>query len=221
MVKHRPDQIAREPRLTQLDRSRAAEVTAVLSHAFHDYPVMRYIAGDSTEAYEDKLRALVSFFVQARFLDGSPVMAVESDGVLVAAATLTAPGERTAPAEVSEVREATWAKLGDAARARYAGLCDLWGRFWLKEPHLHVNMIGVHPAHQGQGYARLLLDHVHHLSGRYADSRGVSLTTEVPANVTLYEHFGYRVTHHERVNPDLETWSLFRAERLEQDTISG
>ena len=40
-------------------------------------------------------------------------------------------------------------------------------------------------------------------------SRGVSLSTENPKNVSLYEHFGYRIVSHETVG-EIETWGFFR-----------
>lgn len=193
----------------EVDASRANDVTTVLCDAFHDYPVMRHIVGTETD-YDDRLRVLVDYFVRARFLDGSPVLALEVNGVMTAATTLTAPGERKAPPELSDIRDAVWANLGEPARARYAGLCDIWGRFWPAEPHYHVNMIGVLPAHQGQGFSRTLLDFVHALSDKDPDSRGTSLTTELASNVKLYEHFGYRITGHEPVHAALETWGMFR-----------
>lgn len=199
--------------LFEVSADRADEVTHVMCEAFRDYPVMRYVVGSDGDDYEDKLRSLVDYFVRSRFLDGSPVLAVETSGALTAATTLTAPGQREAPAELARISEALWAKLGEPARARYAGLCDIWGRFWLKEPHYHVNMIGVLPAHQGRGLSRILLDQVHEISREDPVSRGVSLTTEVPSNVRLYEHFGYRVMDQERVNLDFDTWGLLRAEQ--------
>ena len=39
---------------------------------------------------------------------------------------------------------------------------------------------------------------------------GVTLTTEDPSNVPLYEHFGYQVVGHARVAPGLESWGFFR-----------
>ena len=202
-----------QPTVFEVGADRAGEVTHVLCEAFHNYPVMRYIVGADVEAYDDKLHALVDFFVQARYLDGSPVLAIESNGVMAAAATLTAPHPREAPAELSRIREAVWAKLGAPARERYAGLCDIWGRFWLHEPHYHLNMIGVLPSHQGRGLSRILLDFVHAVSRQHPESRGVSLTTEVPENVRLYEHFGYHVKDREAVTLDFDTWGLFRAEQ--------
>ncbi len=56
------------------------------------------------------------------------------------------------------------------------------------------------------------MDHVHLMSRQDASSEGVTLTTEDPANVPLYEHFGYRVVGHARLSPELDTWGFFRPE---------
>jgi hypothetical protein len=45
-------------------------------------------------------------------------------------------------------------------------------------------------------------------------SAGVSLTTEVPENVGLYEHFGYRVVGRAPVG-DFQSWSMFRPDPRE------
>jgi hypothetical protein len=56
----------------------------------------------------------------------------------------------------------------------------------------------------------VLLDHLHALVEVDPGSRGVSLNTELPRNVELYRYFGYRITGHARVAPELETWGFFR-----------
>jgi len=48
------------------------------------------------------------------------------------------------------------------------------------------------------------------MSAAHPQSPGVSLSTEVPGNVPMYEHFGYRVVGSARVAPELTTWVLFR-----------
>ena len=50
------------------------------------------------------------------------------------------------------------------------------------------------------------------MSRRDASSAGVSLSTEDPKKVQLYQHCGYEITRHERVSNDLETWILFRTD---------
>ena len=193
-----------------VDQSRHAEVTRVLCDAFHDYPVMRYVVGSQGTAYDEHLRAMIGYFVQARFLHSDPVLAVAEAGELVAVATLAAPGAPEEPPPVSPLRELMWKTLGDQARHRHGTLCEIWDRFCVNEPHYYVHMIGVSPPHQGRGYARILLDHVHALSSRHPDSVGVSLTTEDPRNVPLYEHLGYRVLGRESLGKVLDVWGFLR-----------
>jgi GNAT superfamily N-acetyltransferase len=71
-------------------------------------------------------------------------------------------------------------------------------------------MLAVLPRFQGRGYGRALLERVHAMSREHPDSRGVTLTTESPASVPLYEHMGYRVVGHGQIAPGLETWGFFR-----------
>lgn len=193
----------------EVGEGRHSDVTSVLGAAFHDYPVMRFILGTDDE-YDRRLLQLIGFFVTARFVRNDPVLAIGEADAFHGVATLTAPEERADSPEFDELRQAVWDDLGAGARERYAQLCDVWGGFWLRAPHVHVNMIGVLPAHQGKGYARALLDVVHERSQAHPASLGVSLTTEDPRNVPLYEHFGYKVTGHARVG-GLETWNFFRA----------
>ncbi len=101
-------------------------------------------------------------------------------------------------------------ELGVAAKARSEKLIEIWERLAVPGPQHHVNMLGVRHSHAGRGLGRLLLDAVHEMSRRDAESAGVSLSTEDPKNVTLYQHCGYEIKAHERVSNDLETWILFR-----------
>jgi len=56
------------------------------------------------------------------------------------------------------------------------------------------------------------LETVHELSRTDPRSVGVTLTTEVPANVSLYQHFGYEIVGQASVAPGLTTWGFFRAD---------
>jgi ribosomal protein S18 acetylase RimI-like enzyme len=103
-----------------------------------------------------------------------------------------------------------WAELGAGARARYETFGATFAPLLPSEPHVHLNMIGTRSAARGRGHARTLLDYVHEHSVAHPRSCGVSLTTEVPANVPLYEHFGYAVTGRARVSDEIETWAFFR-----------
>lgn len=190
------------------------DVVAVLCDAFHSYPVMRFIIGPGHENdYAERLRKLVGFFTFRRMRQGGPLLGVRDGNDLVAAAVMTLPGEGEMPTDVDERGDALWRELGDDARVRQETYMQATGPFVIAEPHHHLNMIGVRHSHMGRGLARPLLDAVAAMSEDDPGSHGVSLTTEVPKNLTLYQHFGYRDVGHVRVAPGLETWGLFRPSR--------
>ena len=199
--------------VTPLSPTDLADVVAVMSDAFHDYPVMRYVLGPA-EPYGSRLRTLVELFVSNRAYRDDPMVGVRDEsGALVGAATMTLPRPKDPPPALLALRERLWAELGADAQSRYDEFVAATQRFAIAEPHYHLNMIGVRRSHHGRGLARLLLDAVHERSRAAAESSGVSLTTELPQNVRLYEHFGYRVVGQARVGDAFETWTLFREER--------
>jgi ribosomal protein S18 acetylase RimI-like enzyme len=188
----------------------AAATTAVLCAAFREYPVMRFVLGESAD-YDQRLATLVGLFVAARVLRGEPMLGVAAPaGGLAAAAILSLPGEQPPPPALGERREADFAALGADARRRYEDFSAAAGCFPVAAAHHHLNMIGVRPAAQGLGHARRLLEATHALAAADPASAGVSLTTELEANVALYRHFGYTVLGATRVSGTLTTWSCFR-----------
>ena len=200
--------------VTPLSFDHVVEVVSVLADAFHDYPVMRSVLGPDAPGigpYAVRLHRLVQLFVSNRAYRGDPMLGVRDDrGALVAAAVMSLPASpNPAPAFIA-LRESIWAELGAEARARYDAYVRAAQFFNEVGPHHHLNMIGVRRAQQGLGLARQLLEAVHALAAADPQSSGVSLTTERPENVPLYEHFGYRVVGHMRLSTDLQTWGLFR-----------
>jgi ribosomal protein S18 acetylase RimI-like enzyme len=186
------------------------DVVDVLCEAFHDYPVMRFVLGSGRPDYDRDLRTLVGLFVMSRALRGEYLFGVRTeDRRLEAAAIVSRPGTSGPPA-LAALREEVWAALGGESRARYEAFVAACAPLEPTGPHLHLNMIGVRRGAQRSGRARLLLDHVHALSRDDPESGGVSLSTENPRNVALYEHVGYVVRGHAIVSPELETWALYR-----------
>jgi GNAT superfamily N-acetyltransferase len=200
---------------TTLAFDNVVEIVSVLSDAFHDYPVMRYVLGadapDSGAPYAVRVHRLVQLFASGRAYRDDPMLGLRDDGgALIAAAVMTQPSPRQPPPAFVALRESIWAELGAAPRSRYdtyAAAADFFATFGR---HHHLNMIGVRRAQQGLGKGRGLLAAVHDLAAVDTDSSGVSLTTELSQNVPLYEHFGYRVVGHVRVAPGFETWGMFR-----------
>ena len=197
-----------------LSADRLEEAIDVFCDAFREYPVMRYVAlGDArapldTDA-DARMGRLTRFFVTRRFVRGGPLFGVFADGALVGAAILTLPDEPAPPPELAAIERDAWRDLGDAARRRYDTYAQATTAFATTARHHHLNMIGVRASHAGRGFGRPLLEAVRQLTVDDPASAGVSLTTERPANVMLYEHFGYEVVGHALVTPDLETWGMF------------
>jgi len=82
------------------------------------------------------------------------------------------------------------------------------------DPHYYLTLLGVHPDFQKMGIARALLDEIHARSEAHPISTGVYLETAKSKNVTLYQHFGYRLMAHLELN-GIETFIMFRPNRNE------
>jgi ribosomal protein S18 acetylase RimI-like enzyme len=189
-------------------RATADDAVRVLCKAFADYPVMRYVLGDR-DGYPERLRTLIGFFHGARVLRDDAILGVSDGEELVAVALCSLP-DRVEPAALDLLRERTWTALGADARARYDDCVRAWDSTGVDEPNIHVNMLAVVPAHQGQGLGRALLERVQAMSRERADSRGVTLSTESERNVALYRHLGFRVVGQATIAAGVETWDFFR-----------
>jgi GNAT superfamily N-acetyltransferase len=171
---------------------------------------MRFVLGTEPKGYTDNLKGLLGFFVTARALHGEPLLGIRDGANLNAAALVSRPARRVAPAALDELRERVRAELGASARARYEAFGAACAPFQADVPHIHLNMIGVRPSAQGKGLGRTLIEPVHLLSWNDTESGGLSLSTEDARNVPLYEHLGYRPAGHATVAPRLETWGFSR-----------
>jgi GNAT superfamily N-acetyltransferase len=183
-------------------------VIDVLVDAFAAYPVMRFVLGSRAEASRDLL-ALFRFFATARFLRKDPVLGVGSAGTLSGVALVSDPAN-VSPPELSPIREQTWTVIGAEARARYETYGHTAASVLVDRPRLHLNVLGVRAIDRGTGLSRRLLEYVQRLAREHPSAEGVSLTTEDPANVGLYEHLGYQLTGEASVTNQLVTWGMFR-----------
>lgn len=185
-------------------------VVEVLCDSFRDYPVMRYILESETRDYDAALQTMIGFFVLARVFRREYLFGVPGADGLAAAAIVSRSDSAPPPPEFYELRQRVWTELGSEAEARYDIFGQAWALLQIDEPHIHLNMIGVRGSAQRRGLGRMLLDRVHQLSASDSSSRGVSLNTELEANVALYEHFGYKRVGETVVEPGLTTWAFYR-----------
>lgn len=201
--------------VTKLNKDYIPEITEVLCEAFYNYPVMKYVLGD-TEDYDLRLSKLVTFFVSARALRNEPLLGIyNSKNKLIAAAAVTLPGEIASPTELYKMRDELWREIGSEEKARYEKYGKVASSLLPKEPHHHLNMIGVRNAYQGKGLARQLVNAVDELVLQHPTSTGVSLNTEIESNVNFYLHLGYEIVGKAEVDRGIQTWGFFKAKTVE------
>ena len=198
-----------KPIVERLDPSSLGEVVAVHCAAFRDYPTMRYLLEPPGGDYDERLATLIGLFVETVNLKGGVALGSREAGALVAAAD-TVRSDATEPPELATRREATWGRLGDGARSRYEAYKAATLDFEPGAPFFYLSMLGVRPDFSGRGLAKALLERVQALSLADPRSTGVFLETEDPANVSFYEHCGYRLTGHAEIGGGLEAWGFFR-----------
>jgi GNAT superfamily N-acetyltransferase len=195
-------------KIERLTREHKAEVVSVLSAAFHDYPVMRFVLKSTGTNYEKDLNALVGFFCEVRLTRDWPVLGIRAeDGSLVAAALVNDVLLNPLPLPEQPLQRLK-ETIGDDA---YQRLVAYELQSSIGEPkvlHHFLGMIGVHPNFQKKGYAAALMNFVKEIASKNPESNGVCLSTEIPGNVPFYERFGYRVISEADVG-ELHSWCMF------------
>lgn len=182
----------------------------VLVGAFRTYPTTRWLVAPSHGPEDAALAALIGFFVTARRLRGEPVFGAFTGGRLAGVA-LVSDSERASSDALDGYREALWAELGAAARARYEayGAAASAATAVVAGPRLHLNLLGTSPACRGLGLGNALVRHV--LERADAQRRTVTTTTEDAANVGFYERHGFTVLGTAALGTDLTVWGLARS----------
>lgn len=202
----------RTEQVLRLEERDLPQVVEVLADSFFDYPVMRFILDQAAPDYSGRLRTLVGFFARSRVLRGEILLGAGTRADLDGSALVSFPGGPSSPHELGGLREQLWSELGPEARGRYETCAAAWSQFDVDVPHVHLNMVGVRRRAAGRGLGRLLIEHVHSISRQTPDSRGVTLSTEEPTNVPLYEHLGYAIIGQADIAPGLRTWGFFRSD---------
>lgn len=187
------------------------EAADVLCEAFYNYPVMRYVLGEK-DNYDERLRKAVTFFVSARALRNEPLLGIYNpENKLIAAATITLPGENPNPEELVKKRDTLWLELGAEEKTRYENYGNAASGLLPKESHHHLNMIGVRNDYQGKGLARQLINAIEELVSSHPSSTGISLNTEVESNVNFYLHLGFELCGQTIVDANLVTRGFFKS----------
>ena len=169
-------------------------VTTLLTDAFTGDVGMRAICCATSDGhYRSCLAAWFDATLRLQLITQQPAWVVIVDDVLVAVALLTHQHAR-----FSLYGWLVWLW----AVGRRCGWRAVWRtahherqRAVYRPAHLHgiLEFLAVRRDQRGHGYATLLLDTVHQWSKTQALSTGIWLETTQLQNVSVFEHFGYKV----------------------------
>jgi ribosomal protein S18 acetylase RimI-like enzyme len=159
-------------------------VLGTLMLAFCSDPCMRY-ALDTSERFLGGFRTMATAMGGAAFIHEGAYLA--DDGA--AAALWLAPGQESDGEAIGEMvmRIARPEKLEVLAQVG-----EQMAQHHPHEPHWYLSMIGTDPSRQGRGLGSALLEAA--LARCDAEGAVAYLESSNPANIPLYERFGFRVT---------------------------
>ncbi|GAA4552657.1 GNAT family N-acetyltransferase [Amycolatopsis samaneae] len=184
-------------------------VADTLAAAFSDYAWTRHTI--SADDHVRRVRDLQRLFVERIGLPHGRVWVANGPADVVAAAVWTTPESTGAGAAFADLAGLMPALAGDRAFAATSAEKALTPHR-PTEPVWFLATVGVHPAHQGKGLGRAIVEP----GLAAADAAGVPafLETSEAGNVAFYRKLGFEVTAEVEL-PDggPTTWALRRAPR--------
>jgi GNAT superfamily N-acetyltransferase len=183
--------------IAEVTADRHQEVIQVVAEAFRNEAITSYALDKTHETTRRRYRAFKEVMLQL-FIDGGHLvlMAQEDERVIGAAITRVPHRHISRRAALSLLLPRLPSLLALVFGLRWGLLRLPWAvrpPKDLPKPHHVLEILGVHPDHQGRGIARLLLDRVHAVCDTDNSAAGIYLTTGEEYTRQLYERFGYRV----------------------------
>jgi ribosomal protein S18 acetylase RimI-like enzyme len=138
---------------------------------------------------------------------GGHVLAAWKDGEPIAVAIVFDPGHHDPPVQAI-IHHLDFTLFGPGAVVRGLQVLTAMRRAHLEEPHVWLDALGVHPAHQRSGAGGALVEEVVARSERF----GVPafLHTTRPENPAYYRRFGFDVVSEGALPRGKRFWSLLR-----------
>jgi ribosomal protein S18 acetylase RimI-like enzyme len=170
-------------------------LAAVLATAFYDDPPFVWML-PSDRTRRSRERRLFATILRAEAMQYGAVEVACVGNTIVGGAIWLPPGHwrpDVQPGVAANLR-ALLGFLGSLGRhlGRASALTKALARVHPHEPHWYLYVIGVGPDHQGQGVAGELLRS--RLQRCDQDALPAYLESSKPANVPLYQHFGFQPT---------------------------
>lgn len=168
------------------------EASIALAAALHDDPLWRFLFPQGG-ARRRWLRLAMGAALRRALPEGQ-VYAVSQRSV-VGAIALIPPGRYPLPAQplllMGLFGRVLWDRLPLGGVLRTLQVVRLLERLHIQERHWYVEVLGVHPSHQGQGLGRALLEPA--LARADRDGLPAYLETSNERNLPFYRRFGFEV----------------------------
>lgn len=174
----------------------------------HDYPAFRFIHQDlSGSAYTNAMQLTFEYYIALVWLDQQHVLGCWDDDELVGGMLVRDPEaanffDPNHPVTIEFIRN-----IGDESWQRLDAFELMMDENSPRpdEGCYYIDLLGARPNLQGKGYGRLMLDHVADLARKHPTTNLVGLSTESPAKLAFYEHFGYEKVSTASIGPVTST----------------
>ena len=191
-----------------IDRDSSGEAAEVLALAFEDDPFIRYLFPGQADI--SRVRQLFHFICESRLELEWPLIGTASEGKLTGVACVSMPEKKKWPPALTGKYEILQSSIGDISANRMSRFSKLSQKYAPKQSHCYLAVLGIHPEFQERGLGAVLVDAVGKMSESHPESTGVFLETAKQANVTFYEHFGYRLVAKDKLDDIVDFWYMFR-----------
>jgi GNAT superfamily N-acetyltransferase len=170
----------------------------VLTRAFHDDPIMRWLFPDDPTRADD-LAVLFGTCTAAARRRGHTYVVGLQNGAISAAALWGPPDvEVMSGEEAGAIGPLVGDRYGDEGLARMGSFAEVMGAHHPEAPHFYLWIVGVDPDAQGTGLGAHLLAPV--LARCDSDGMPAYLESTNPRNVPFYARLGFDV--HSEFRPD-------------------
>lgn len=196
--------------LVRLTEAHIRPATETVSKAFQDYPLMRYFIPDDSVRRKKQPAVFRPFIIRGLKYGEVYATSAKFEGVAVWFKSVAGRGSLWSmivsgffviPFVVGFStfrRQIAFGMYTESVRKRVMPVL-----------HFHLQLLGVDPVYQGQGFSSKLLKP---MLAR-ADKEGLPcfLETQAEKNITLYEHFGFKIVD-EWIKPgtDVHSWAMVR-----------
>jgi GNAT superfamily N-acetyltransferase len=196
--------------LIRLNQNHLTKAAEVLAKAFQEYPLVAHFVPDSTKRPKTQARAFQTLLKDGIKYGEVYATSPEMEGVAV----WYWPENRQSRRERTPFFIRAGALLfADRERIRKEHIFQAYATAVRQRvvpgQHAYLQVLGIQPAYQGKGYAGALLRPM--LTRAEREGLPCFLETQSAKNVTLYEHFGFRVVEVGTIpGSEVKSWAMVR-----------